>query len=108
MSSPASTCNYSSGGEAETAIVSARTTPRGRRAKPGGTPIKRGRGISFTTYPRPKTKALLVEAAAADNRKVANYVLHRAMVQLSKEARVPLDELLPKEEYEALVLKKFK
>ncbi len=88
--------------------MSERTTPRGRRAKPGGTPIKRGRGISFTLYLQPKTKALFVAAAAEDNRKVANYIAHRAMVQLAKEAKVALDELLPKEEYEALVLKKFK
>lgn len=82
-------------------------SPKGRKAKATGTKIKRGRSISFTTYPRARMKALLVAAAKRDKRSVSNYILHRAMMQLAKEAKVDLVELLPKEEHDALVLKKF-
>jgi len=89
-------------------MTKAYETPKGKKAKASGKLIKRGRVMSFTIYPRPRTKAALVAAAKRDKRSVANYILHRAMVQLAKELRVALDDLLPREEFEALVNKRFR
>jgi len=89
------------------AVTKAYSVPRGR--KPKRAKVKAGdRPFSRSVYPAPKTDALLVEAAAADHRSVSNYILHRAMVQLAKESKVALDELLPQDEYDALVLKKYR
>jgi hypothetical protein len=91
-----------------TTTTKAYAKPRGRVAKAGGTKVEGGAAMRIVIYPRPKTKALLVAAAKADHRSVSSYVLHRALLQLAGEASADLDGLIPKDEYEALVFRKYK
>lgn len=78
-----------------------------RKAKSRGTSIKRGRVISFTIYPRPKTKAILVKAAKTAKRNVSQFVILEALKNIAQDEGKSLSELLPEDEYQALVFNKF-
>lgn len=68
--------------------------------------MKHGRGISFTVYPMPATKALLVKAAHDRKRAVSNFLLYEAVKSVAAAKGKTIQELLPHVEYESLVLQK--
>lgn len=75
----------------------------GTQAKRSGTRMADRRVISYTVYPHPRMKALIVEAAQEEERSVSNYILLTVLKDVAKRKKTTLDELLPEAEYEALV-----
>src|SRR5438309_2214629 len=71
----------------------------GIRARKTGTKLKRGSAVQIMCYPRPKTKAVLVEASSKANRPLSSFMVlaslrEAAVIEGCKiEDLIPLDEL---------------
>jgi hypothetical protein len=84
----------------------------GPRAKRGGTPIKNGKGIQVTSYPRERTKSVLVVFAAQANQGLSAFLI---IAGLEKAARMKTlatgkectaQDLVPADEYAELLRKR--
>lgn len=92
------------------------TVGAGRSAKKTGSRIKRQRGSkvykakvsSFSIYLRPKSKALIVEAAAVAKMPVSQFVILETLKIIVADKGKTLEALLPPDEYQALVYRKFR
>jgi hypothetical protein len=80
---------------------------RGPQAKTGGTKVKGGQALPVTIYPREKTKALIVAAANKAGQSFSNFVLLTVLGAIASEKNKSLTQLLPNEEYVALVERKY-
>jgi hypothetical protein len=71
----------------------------GIRAKKTGTRLKRGAVLQLMCYPRPRTKAALVEASQTAKRSLSSFILTAALKEAASigccevEGLVPADEL---------------
>ena len=81
---------------------------RGKQAKGrGGATVKGKKMISV--YCLGPTKEVLVRAVNADcNRSVTSLLLIEALSNIAEREKKPLEELIPRAEYEALALRKFR
>ena len=78
--------------------------PPGVKAKKTGTKLKRGAALQQMTYPRPKTKSVIVEGSRRANLSVSSFMLRASLDKASELIGKPVEQLVPPEElkqYEA-------
>ncbi len=67
----------------------------GTQAKKVGKPLKGGSALRVMTYPRRGLKAVLVEAARKDNRKLSNFLLMGGLDRAATVLKQPIHQLIP-------------
>lgn len=75
----------------------------GVMAKKHGTPLKRGAATQVMTYPRPKTKAVLVDVSREVNESLSSFLVKAALFRAAKIRRCKVSALIPKEEFQLYV-----
>jgi hypothetical protein len=71
----------------------------GVKAKKSGTKLKRGRALQVMTYPRSKTKAVLVEAARRANVSLSSYMVLASLKEAAHDQEREISDLgLPPDE----------
>lgn len=78
----------------------------GPPAKTGGAAKEGGKVVSVQLWARPSIKKAIVQAAAAAGESMSQFMLIRAMEAIGKKRGLAVDELIPQEDYDALVLRK--
>lgn len=78
----------------------------GPAAKMDGTAKEGGKVVSVQLWARPSIKKVIVQAAAAAGESMSQFMLIRAMEAIGKKRGLAVDELIPQEDYDALVLRK--
>ena len=72
--------------------------PPGPRAKKGGTKLKRGAAVQVVCYPRPKTKAVLVEASRKAKRTLSSFMVLAALKEAAATQGREITDLVPSDE----------
>jgi hypothetical protein len=70
----------------------------GTRAKKKGTKLKRGAAVQVVCYPRPKTKAVLVDASRKANRALSSFMILASLKEAAVIQRCKLTDLIPLDE----------
>jgi hypothetical protein len=70
----------------------------GARAKKTGTQLKRGLAVQVVCYPRPKTKAVLVEASRKAKRALSSFMILASLKQAAVIQGCEVEDLLPPDE----------
>jgi hypothetical protein len=74
--------------------------PPGYRARKVGTKLKRGAAVQVVCYPRPKTKAVLVEASRKAKRSLSSFMVLSSLKEAASIDGRDIAELIPAEELE--------
>lgn len=77
--------------------------PPGPRAKKRGTRLKRGAAVQVVCYPRPKTKAALVEASRKANRSLSSFMVLASLKEAAAIQGREITDLVPSDELELYV-----
>jgi hypothetical protein len=78
--------------------------PPGVKAKKHGTTLKRGAATQVMTYPRPKSKAVLVEASRQSKRSLSSFMIMSALKEAAFVLGHPLADLgIPEDELKQYV-----
>lgn len=72
----------------------------GVKAKKVGTRLKHGAAVQVVTYPRPKTKAILVEASRDMNVSLSSFMVLAALKEAAALQGRQITDLLPPDELE--------
>ena len=72
----------------------------GRRAQTGGKKLKRGAAIQVVCYPRPVTKAMLVDASHMANRSLSSFLILASLKEAAAIKGVSVEDLIPAGELE--------
>jgi hypothetical protein len=72
----------------------------GKRAKKRGTKLKRGAAVQVVCYPRPKTKAVLVEASRKANRALSSFMILASLKEAAAINGCEIAAMIPPEELE--------
>jgi hypothetical protein len=72
----------------------------GIRAKKAGTKMRRGAATQVMIYPRPKTKAVLVQASRDVNRPLSSFVLLASLKEAAELQGCDIADLVPAAELE--------
>jgi hypothetical protein len=72
----------------------------GTRAKKRGTQLKRGLAVQVVCYPRPKTKAVLVEASRRSKRALSSFMVLASLKEAAAIQGCEVADLIPPEELE--------
>lgn len=64
----------------------------------GGTPLKRGAALQVMTYPRPKTKAVLVRAAPKAGLSVSSFLIRAGLEKIARDQGCHISDLVPEME----------
>lgn len=72
----------------------------GIRAGKMGTRLKRGAAVHVMCYPRPRTKAVLVQAARKAKRSLSSFILMAALKEAASIGRCKVEDLVPPDELE--------
>lgn len=75
----------------------------GVMAKQHGTRLKRGAATQVMTYPRQKTKAVLVEVSREQGVSLSSFMVRSSLERAAKIRRCKVTDLVPKEEYNLYV-----
>ena len=75
----------------------------GPKAKKTGKRLKRGKALQVMTYPRARTKSVLVEGARAAHEKLSSFMIKRSLEYIAAKRGCEVNELIPSDEYEALM-----
>jgi hypothetical protein len=70
----------------------------GVRAKKTGTKLARGAAVQVMCYPRPRTKAVLVEASRRANTSLSSFVVMAALKQVAALEQCQIEDLIPSDE----------
>ena len=70
----------------------------GPKAKKKGTRLRRGAAVQVVCYPRPKTKAVLVEASRRARRSLSSYMVLASLKEAASTQRCKVSELIPPNE----------
>jgi hypothetical protein len=70
----------------------------GVKAKKAGTRLKHGAAVQVMTYPRPKTKAILVEASRDTNVSLSSFMVLAALKEAAALQGRQITDLLPPDE----------
>jgi hypothetical protein len=70
----------------------------GRRAKKKGTKLKRGAAVQVVCYPRPKTKAVLVEASRKAKRSLSSFMILASLKEAAVIQRCDVKDLISPDE----------
>lgn len=76
--------------------------PPGPKARSRGTPMERGQSLQFMVYLRPKQKDVIRKAADAAGQRMSNFIKQTVLKAIADEQGVPLQDILPKHEYEEM------
>lgn len=69
------------------------------RAKKGGTPVKPGKAMKVMVYPRPKIKAVLVEAARKVGLSLSSFIVRASLKRAAKMWGRKVTALIPADEW---------
>ena len=72
----------------------------GTRAKKRGTKLKRGAAVQVVCYPRPKTKAALVEASRKANRALSSFMILASLKEAAVIQGCEVKDLIPLDEFQ--------
>jgi len=72
----------------------------GTRAKKIGTRLKRGAAVQIVCYPRPRTKAVLVDAARKAKRSLSSFMLVASVEKAASIECCRVEDLVPPDELE--------
>jgi hypothetical protein len=72
----------------------------GTRAKKRGTQLNRGLAVQVVCYPRPKTKAALVEASRKAKRSLSSFMILASLKEAAVIQGCQVDDLIPPDELE--------
>jgi hypothetical protein len=72
----------------------------GVRAKKRGTKLKRGAAVQVMCYPRPKTKAALVEASRKNKRALSSFMVRASLKEAAAIQGCKITDLIPSDELE--------
>ena len=72
--------------------------PPGTRAKKRGTQLKRGLAVQVVCYPRPKTKAVLVEASRRSKRALSSFMVLASLKEAAAMRGCKISDLIPADE----------
>ena len=70
----------------------------GPRARKTGKKLKRGAAVQVVCYPRPKTKAALVEASRKTNRALSSFMILASLKEAAVIQRCGVEDLIPPDE----------
>jgi hypothetical protein len=90
-------------------VLPGNTRPHRKRKHPGvnaikrGTPLARGRAVQIMCYPRPQTKATIVEAARAAARSLSSFILVAALEKIAAAKHCEISDLIPESEWQQYV-----
>ena len=70
----------------------------GTRAKKRGTQLKRGLAVQVVCYPRPKTKAVLVEASRRSKRALSSFMVLASLKEAAAMQGCKISDLIPADE----------
>ena len=74
--------------------------PPGYRARKVGTKLKRGAAVQVVCYPRPKTKAVLVEASRTAKRSLSSFMVLSSLKEAAAIQGCEIAGLIPSSELE--------
>lgn len=74
--------------------------PPGPRAKTSGTRLKRGAAVQVVGHPRPKTKAVLVEASRTAERSLSSFMVQASLKEAAAIKGRQITDLVPWDELE--------
>ena len=74
--------------------------PPGYRARKVGTKLKRGAAVQVVCYPRPKTKAVLVEASRRVKRSLSSFMVLSSLKEAAAIHRCEICDLITQDELE--------
>lgn len=77
--------------------------PPGPRAKKTGTRLKRGAAVQVVCYPRPKTKAVLVEASRKAKRSLSSFMVLASLKEAAAIQGREITDLVPPDEMQRYV-----
>jgi hypothetical protein len=72
----------------------------GKAASVQGTKLKRGAAVQVMCYPRPQTKAVIVEASRKANRSLSSFMILASLKEAAAIRGVTIAELIPTQELE--------
>jgi hypothetical protein len=72
----------------------------GTRAKKRGTKLKRGAAVQVVCYPRPRTKAVLVEASRDAKRSLSSFMVLASLKEAAAIKGCTIADLIPANELE--------
>jgi hypothetical protein len=72
----------------------------GTRARKRGTRPKRGAAVQVVCYPRPKTKAVLVEASRKANRALSSFMILASLKEAAVIQGCEVKDLIPVDEFQ--------
>ena len=72
----------------------------GRRARKKGTKLKRGAAVQVVCYPRPRTKAVLVEASRKANRALSSFMILASLKEAAVMHGCEPTDLIPLDEFQ--------
>jgi hypothetical protein len=75
-----------------------RRKPPGVRAQKRGTRLKRGAAVQVMAYPRPKTKAVLVEASRKDGLSLSSFLIRNGLKRAAVQRGCKIEDLVPPDE----------
>jgi hypothetical protein len=65
--------------------------------------MKRGAALQVMTYPRPKTKVVLVEASRKAKQKLSSFIQLSALRDIARSRNCNIEDLIPKAELDVLM-----
>jgi hypothetical protein len=72
--------------------------PPGVKAKKVGKPLDRGAALQIMTYPRPRSKSVIVEGARLVGLSVSSFMVTTALREAAVQIGRPLRDLVPEDE----------